>query len=247
VHLCDRLYPMCVRCTVLDYSHTSITVVTPPGLGANKFVRVTQDGQTNPVTEPGAVFSYVGGCAAACWWDGCVCGRKGEWVRGVRLPGFDCLFDCVFDCLALLFCTTRWMMSPFLTPTPSDAFLDGRYLAPVITGLSQNSSDTGPAYITNITITGSYLGSLVEVSALARASIVLTESDIIRWVTPLMGAAFSPPALSLSPPTRECDLLFRTPFASAIATSWTVLAIVAMTRVIVRCYCFPPPPVFLAG
>jgi hypothetical protein len=26
-----------------------------------------------------------------------------------------------------------------------------------------------------------------------------------------------------------------------------VLAIVAMTRVIVRCYCFPPPPVFLAG
>jgi hypothetical protein len=115
VHLCDPVITaLCQPCTVLEYSHTRITVLTPPGLGANKFVQVTQAGQTNSAAgNPMARFSY---------------------------------------------------------------------LAPVITSLSQNSSDTGPEYTTTITIYGDYLGSANETALIARtAGTAVVESSIVRY------------------------------------------------------------------
>ncbi len=59
VHVCDRVLTLlCSPCVVLDFNHTSLTCTMPPGIGPDKFVRVTVDSQSNPRTEAGGFVGY---------------------------------------------------------------------------------------------------------------------------------------------------------------------------------------------
>jgi hypothetical protein len=59
IHVCDHRLPnLCDECVRMAYNHTFIACSVPPGVGADKFIRVVVDGLVSDPSEPGAQFAY---------------------------------------------------------------------------------------------------------------------------------------------------------------------------------------------